>query len=411
MRLSDCLGIGWQALRVHPGRSLLTTLGLVVGVASVICTISIGAGAEDEVADSLRTLGANLLTVTPGAAVSRGVRTEAGGRRSLTERDAAAIRAEIPNVVFVAPLLSKRLQVIASRGNWSTLVAGVTPDYLAAREWSAAEGRLFGSAEVESGAKVAIVGSDVAHALFEERSAIGETIRIGKVPVTIIAVLAPKGTGAAGRSQDDVVFVPLPMAKSRLLGTADSATRDALDLITVKAADADELTEAKSQIETLLRHRHQLWKSAPDDFVVENPADILHARANATRALAWLLLASASVSLAVGGISIMNIMLVAVGERTREFGVRIAVGASPRDLIQQLLAETVALAVAGGLIGSVLGITTSLWLAWQAGWRTDVSLSGVLIGWGFAGSVGVLFGLYPAIRASRLDPIESLRSD
>jgi putative ABC transport system permease protein len=198
--------------------------------------------------------------------------------------------------------------------------------------------------------------------------------------------------------------------KSRLLAI-DSATRDALDLINVKVADADELTEAQSEIETLLRRRHRLWQSASDDFVVENPADIVHARANATRALAWLLLASASVSLAVGGISIMNIMLVAVGERTREFGVRVAVGASPRDLIQQLLVETVALALAGGLIGSVLGIAGSLWLAWQAGWRIDVSPSSVVIAWGLAGSVGLLFGLYPAVRASRLDPIEALRTE
>jgi putative ABC transport system permease protein len=373
--------------------------------------MSIGAGAEDEVAETLRTLGANLLTVTPGAPVSRGVRMEVGRRRSLTERDAAAIRAEIPNVQFVAPLLSKRLQVIASSRNWSTLVAGVTSDYLTAREWSAAEGRLFDSADIDSGAKVAVVGSDVAHALFEDRSAIGETIRIGKVPATIIAVLTPKGTGAAGRSQDDVVFVPLSMAKSRLLGTADSATRDALDLISVKVSDADELTEAQSQIETLLRRNHRLWQSASDDFVVENPADILHARASATRALAWLLLASASVSLAVGGISIMNIMLVAVGERTRELGVRVAVGASPRDLVQQMLVETVALALAGGLIGSVLGIAISLWLAWQAGWRIDVSPSSVMIAWALAGSVGILFGLYPAVRASRLDPIEALRTE
>ena len=260
MRPSDCLNVGWQTLRVNTGRSLLTTLGVVVGVAAVICTMSIGAGAEDEVAETLRTLGANLLSVTPGAANAHGVRMEAGGRRSLTEGDAAAIRRELPEIEIAAPLVSKRLQVIAGSRNWSTLVAGVTPDYLNAREWSAAEGRLFDSADLDFGAKVAIVGSDVASALFDARPAVGETIRIGKVPATIIAVLSPKGAGAAGRSQDDVVFVPLSMAKSRLLGAANIGTRGALDLISVKVVDSAELPEAKSQIETLLRpggRRHQ----------------------------------------------------------------------------------------------------------------------------------------------------------
>jgi len=226
MRPSDCLRVGWQALRVNTGRSLLTTLGVVVGVAAVICTMSIGAGTEDEVAETLRTLGANLLAVTPGAANARGVRMEAGGRRNLTEGDAAAIRRELPEVQIAAPLVSKRLQVIAGSRNWSTLVAGVTPDYLDAREWSAAEGRLIDAADLDSGARVAVVGSNVADALFDARPAVGETIRIGKVPATIIAVLSPKGSGAAGRSQDDIVFVPLSTAKSRLLGTANFGTRD-----------------------------------------------------------------------------------------------------------------------------------------------------------------------------------------
>ncbi len=411
MRPSDCLRVGWQALRVNTGRSLLTTIGVVVGVAAVICTMSIGAGAEEEVAETLRTLGANLLAVTPGAANARGVRMEAGGRRNLTEGDAAAIRRELPEVQIAAPLVSKRLQVIAGSRNWSTLVAGVTPDYLDAREWSAVEGRLFDSADLDGGAKVAIVGSNVANALFDDRPAVGETIRIGKVPAIIIAVLSPKGAGAAGRSQDDVVFVPLSMAKSRLIGTANIGTRDSLDLISVKVADSAELPEAKSQIETLLRGTHRLWADAPDDFSVEDPAEILHARAGATRALAWLLLASASVSLAVGGISIMNIMLVSVGERTREFGMRMAVGACRRDLVMQLLVETVALALTGGLAGSLLGIAASLGVSWQAGWRVAISPLSLLIAWGLAGAVGLVFGLYPAYRASRLDPIEALRGE
>src|SRR5271166_1446830 len=256
MRPSDCLRVGWQALRVNTGRSLLTTLGIVVGVAAVICTMSIGAGAEDEVAERLRALGANLLIVTPGAAKPGGVRLEAGRRRNLTEADAAAIGGEIPGVESAAPLVARRLQIIAGDRNWSTLVAGVTAAYLTAREWSAAEGRLFETAELEQGARLAIVGSDVAEALFPGRSAVGEPVRIGAVPATVVAVLARKGVGSAGRSQDDIVFVPLSMARSRLLGDASGPKRNALDLVSVKLAEPTLLPDAKSQIEALLRVRH-----------------------------------------------------------------------------------------------------------------------------------------------------------
>jgi putative ABC transport system permease protein len=411
MRASDRLGVGWQALRAHTARSLLTTLGIVVGVAAVICTMSIGAGAEDEVAESLRTLGANLLIVTPGAAKPAGVRMEAGLRRNLTEADAAAIGGEIPGVESAAPLVARRVQIITGNRNWSTLVAGVTPAYLAAREWSAAEGRLFETAELEQGARLAIVGSDVADALFAGRPAVGEPIRIGAVPATVVAVLARKGVGGAGRSQDDVVFVPLSMARSRLLGEANGPKRNAVDLISVKLNDPSLLFDARSQIEALLHLRHRLLPDASDDFVVENPADVLEARAGAARAFAWLLSGTALVSLAVGGISLMNIMLVSVGERTREFGVRMAVGACRRDLVLRMLVETVALALAGGLIGSLLGVAASLTVAWQAGWRVSISPLSVLVAWGLAGAVGLLFGLYPAYRASRLDPIEALRGE
>jgi putative ABC transport system permease protein len=224
-------------------------------------------------------------------------------------------------------------------------------------------------------------------------------------------VLARKGVGSAGRSQDDVVFVPLSMARTRLLGEANGPKRNALDLISVKLADPALLPDAKTQIETLLRRRHRILGDSPNDFAVENPADVLEARAGATRALAWLLFGSASVSLAVGGISLMNIMLVSVGERTREFGVRMAVGASRRDLLLQMLVETIALALAGGFIGSVAGVAASLAIASRAEWRVSISIPAVLMAWALAAAVGLVFGLYPAYRASRLDPIEALRGE
>ena len=268
VRASDCLGVGWQALRAHTGRSLLTTLGIVVGVAAVICTMSIGAGAEDEVAERLRSLGANLLIVTPGAASPGGVRTEAGLRRNLDRRPTPPLSAgKFP--ASRAPRRSSRGDCRSSRetaiGRLSLLAS--PPPILPGREWSAEEGRLFETTDFESGAKVAIVGSDVADALFEGRTAVGEPIRIGAVPATVIAVLARKGVGAAGRSQDDVVFVPLPMARTRLLGDANGPKRNALDLISVKFADPALLPDAESQIETLLRRRHRLLGDAPNDFV------------------------------------------------------------------------------------------------------------------------------------------------
>jgi putative ABC transport system permease protein len=363
------------------------------------------------VAETLRTLGSNLLLVAPGAPQAHGVRLETGARRNLTAGDAEAIGRELPEVQIAAPLLSRRLQVIAANRNWATTVAGVTPAYLAAREWSVEDGRTFDSADLDAGARVAIAGADVAKALFEDRPAIGERMRIGNVPVTVIAVLARKGVGAAGRSQDDVVFVPYSMAKSRILGAASGPRRDGLDFIAVKLIDQADMEQAKNAIEALLRRRHRLWRDVLDDFVVENPADILNARADATRALAWLLFGAASVSLAVGGISVMNIMLVSVAERTREFGLRMAVGARRRDLVQQLLVETVVLALAGGLIGSAVGIAASFGIAWEANWRIAISPLSVLLAWGLAGLTGLVFGLYPAYRASRLDPIDALRCE
>ncbi|MEP9371297.1 ABC transporter permease [Mesorhizobium sp. KR1-2] len=384
-------------------------LGIVVGVAAVVCMISIGAGAQAEVSEKIRTLGANLLLVLPGAQNSNGAKLQAGTQPTLTEEDAAAIRRELADVQVAAPLLSRPMPLVAANKNWVTLVAGINADYLVAREWQVVDGRSFTDEEVASGAKVAIVGSVIVEELFDGRAGVGETLRIGNVPFTVIGVLDKKGLGAAGRSQDDVVFIPLLTAKSRVVGAVRGTTREALDFVSVKVSDAAAMSETQQEIEALLRQRHRIRGDAPSDFRIENPADVLTARGAAVRLLGILLIAVASVSLVVGGISVMNIMLVSVTERTREIGLRMAVGASRRDIRWQFLIEALILALLGGLVGAVLGAAAAVAIAWEAGWPILISPWAVVLACGFSGLIGISFGVYPAHRAARLDPIEALR--
>ena len=271
------LQLATRALRVNKLRSALTMLGIVVGVAAVVCMVSVGAGAQAAVSERIRTLGANLLLVMPGALSSGGARLESGTQPTLTEEDAAAIRRQL-NVLVAAPLLSRSMPLVAGDRNWMTLVAGINPDYLVAREWQLAAGRSFTDGEIRSAAKVAMVGSIIAEELFEGRVGVGETLRIGNVPFTVIGVLEKKGLGAAGRSQDDVVFIPLPTAKSRVLGAVRGITRDALDFISIKLSDASAIPGAEAEIEALLRQRHRIRGDAPNDFRIENPADVLNVR-------------------------------------------------------------------------------------------------------------------------------------
>jgi putative ABC transport system permease protein len=384
-------------------------LGIVVGVAAVVCMVSVGAGAQAEVSEKIRTLGANLLLVMPGARNAGGARLESGTQPTLTEEDAASIRRELVDAQVAAPLLSRSMPLVAANRNWVTLVAGINADYLVAREWQVTNGRSFTGEEIASGAKVAIVGSVIIEELFGGRAGVGETFRIGNVPFTVIGVLDNKGLGAAGRSQDDVVFIPLSTAQSRVLGAVRGTTREALDFISIKVSDATAMSEMEREIEALLRRRHRIRGDAPSDFRIENPADVLVARGAAVRTLGILLIAVAAVSLVVGGISIMNIMLVSVSERTREIGLRMAVGASRRDIRWQFLIEALILALIGGLVGAALGAAAALAIAWKAGWPVLISPWTVILACGFAGFVGISFGLYPAHRAARLDPIVALR--
>jgi len=409
MSALESLRIAMRALRVNKLRSVLTVLGIVVGVGAVVCMVSVGAGAQAEVSEKIRTLGANLLLVLPGAKNSGGARLESGTQPTLTEEDAASIRRELVDVQVAAPLLSRSMPLVATNRNWVTVVAGINADYLVAREWQIASGRSFTSDEITSGTKVAIVGSVIVEELFNGRAGVGETFRIGSVPFTVIGVLDRKGLGAAGRSQDDVVFIPLSAAKSRVLGAVRGTTREALDFISIKVSDASAMPEIERELEALLRQRHRIRGDAPSDFRIENPADVLFARGAAVRLLGSLLIAVAAVSLVVGGISIMNIMLVSVTERTREIGLRMAVGASRRDIRWQFLIESLILALMGGLVGAISGAVAAVAIALKAGWPILISPWAIILACGFAAFIGISFGLYPAHRAARLDPIVALR--
>ena len=411
MNFLETLRIGLRALRVNKMRSVLTMLGIIVGVAAVVCMVSVGSGAREEVSEKIRTLGANLLLIKPGAKVSKGARLEAGTGHTLTLEDAGAIKREIRDVLAAAPILSRPMQVIAGNRNWATLVAGVDGDYLVAREWRIQSGRAFTADELSLGAKVAVVGSAIDQELFTGSSGLRETVRIGNVPFRIIGILETKGQGAAGRSQDDVIFIPLSTAKSRVLGAIRGTRRDAMDFLLIKASDQQAVPKVEAEVRSLLRDRHDLRQDAADDFSIENPADVLTANAAAVRTFGYLLISVASVSLIVGGISIMNVMLVSVTERIREIGLRVAVGAHRSDIQVQFIIEAAALALVGGLFGVMAGCVSAMFIAWRAGWPVLISPEAILLSWVFAGLVGIIFGLYPAYRAARLDPIVALRCE
>jgi len=402
---------GLRALNANRMRSCLTALGVVIGIAAVICMVSLAQGAQAEVSEKIRTLGANLLIVVPGTQTSGGARLEAGSGRTLTEDDARAIAEQVQGAKLVAPLISRPLQVVNGDKNWATLVAGINDDYLMAREWTIAKGRAFTADELAVGAKVAIVGATIVDQMFEDEIEPGATLRIGDVPFEVIGVLDKKGQGAAGRSQDDVVFIPLATARSRVLGSVRGSKRSALNFIIVKEADPDDVPALMNDIGQLMRQRHQLRSDAADDFAIQNPADVLTARMEAQRTLTMLLISIASVSLLVGGISIMNVMLASVSERTREIGLRMAVGARRRDILRQFLIEAAMMASAGGGIGIAVGIAAAGTIAWATEWPVFINPTAAIIAWAFTGGVGVIFGLYPALRASRLDPIAALRCE
>jgi putative ABC transport system permease protein len=337
-----------------------------------------------------------------------GVRLGQGSQLTITEDDAFAIQREIPSVQVAAPASRGSAQVVYGNLNWGTTVHGITPEYIEAREWTIETGRPIGQDEVDSASKIALIGQTTAQNLFGDDDPVGQLIRIKKVPFTIVGTLGRKGQNSWGQDQDDVIMIPLSTAKKKVLGVSQSNPRS-VGFISVKVRAGEDMTEAESQIRALLRQRHKLQPYQDDDFNLRNLSDILQTQEESSRVMTYLLAAIASISLLVGGIGIMNIMLVSVTERTREIGLRMAVGARGRDILAQFLVEAITLSAIGGVIGIALGLGGSEALSYYFQWRTLVAPQAILIAFGFAATIGVFFGFYPARKAARLDPIEALR--
>jgi putative ABC transport system permease protein len=401
--LMQTVRMALSALVRNKSRSLLTMLGVVIGVAAVIVTVAIGSGAKTSVANQINGLGSNLLVVLPGSVSTTGAKTGLGGASTLTPRDGLAI-AQLPGVSAVSPAVNLRTQLVANGQNWQTTVTGVALSYTYVRSWGVASGRFFTQSETDEAAKVAVLGQTVVQQLFPGGGdPVGQTVIVKGVPFTVIGTLTPKGQSSAGQDQDDTVLIPYTSALQRITGGTTIGT------LMVSAVDQAHIAPVQSEITALLEQRHQIVAGQPDDFSVRNLQDIA-AAASATASILGLLLAAvAAVSLIVGGIGIMNIMLVSVTERTREIGLRVAVGARGAAILRQFLIEAVVLATGGGAIGVVLGIAGAAAIALFAHWPASVPPSAVALSLAFSAAVGVFFGYWPARKAAALDPIRALR--
>ncbi len=408
MNFSATLRIALLALRINKMRSALTMLGIIIGVAAVIVMIAVGNGAQARVEAQIKSLGSNIIMVLSGSMTSGGARGGSGSQPTIYEDDATAMMREVDEIQAAAPTLRGAGQAIAGNANWSTIFYGITPEYLEVREWPIIEGRGFEPAKINGSGKVVLIGQTVAENLFGDASPLDQVIRVRKVPLTVIGVLEPKGQSMMGQDQDDVLLMPLSTARTRVLGVTQSKSRS-VNSIMVKIKEGADMAAGEARMRELLRQRHRLQPGQDDDFYVRNLSEILQAQEASSKIMALLLAAVASVSLLVGGIGIMNIMLVSVTERTREIGLRMAVGARGRDILTQFLVEAVTLSLIGGLIGIVLGVSTAMLIAKLAGWPTALSATAIILAAGFAAIIGVFFGYYPARKASRLLPIDALR--
>lgn len=397
-----------QSIQANALRSLLTVLGVIVGTAALIAMLSLGAGAQARIAAQIRSLGANLLVVFPEM---RGNAGERGARPvHLTRDDAAAIAVSAPAVIAAVPALETEAVVVNGARNWETEVTGTTAEYFLMREWWLKEGRHFSRREEDAAGKVALIGTTVAGRLFGSENPVGREVRIRNTPVEIIGVLAAKGQSGSGRDQDDAVFVPYATARLRLGAPAPGVAPETVSYILAKAGSDRLIEEARRNIEALVRQRHRIEVGAEPGFRVSEPAATIAAQRGSGSTIAWLLAAIASVSLIVGGIGILNIMLVSVTERTQEIGIRIALGALRRDIARLFLIEALLLCLAGGLVGIAVGILVSWAIASFAGWPVLIAPETPIAALGFATAVGLIFGYYPARKAAKLEPADALRA-
>jgi putative ABC transport system permease protein len=410
MNLQAAVRSAWRALVANPLRSLLTMLGIIMGVAAVIAMIAIGQGATDRVQQQMKTLGANVILVYPGSVNTGGVRQGAQTGQSLTEADALAIALEVPEVQVTAPNSRTTTQVVYGGTNWNTVLFGTGNVHLEVMDWPLSAGRLFEVTEMQGAAKVALIGETIARELFGDQDPLDQVIRVRSVPMTVVGVLARKGQNMWGNDQDDVVMVPLSTFRSRLQGNAGGRLQR-INSILVKVRDGHDMKVAEESIRDLLRQRLRVQPEADAPFRIRNLTEMLQAREESSRTMTLLLSAVAGVSLLVGGIGIMNIMLVSVTERTREIGLRMAVGARGRDILTQFLIEAVTLSLIGGVVGVALGGVATWALGHFAGWQVSMTWQSIALAAGFSATVGVFFGFYPARRASRLLPIQALRHE
>ena len=399
----ESVTIAINALFANKMRSILTMLGIIIGVGAVIAMIAVGMGVSQRVTSSIASLGSNMLIVRPGAASTGGVRGSAGSRTTLKLDDAIAIKKKIKDAPYVSPVVSNSDQVVNGNQNWNTSVQGVTADYMSIRDLKVMTGSFITENDMETRNRVAVIGTTVSTNLFGEENPVGRIIRVKNQPYRVIGVLESKGQSSVGQDQDDTVIVPITTAMDRLLGI------NYVNMINVQVSSADKMDEVQESIETLLRQRHHLMGTKENDFQVQNLTSLMETMNETTSMLTLFLGSIAAISLIVGGIGIMNIMMVSVTERTREIGIRKALGATFRNIMTQFLIESVVIGVIGGLIGIAFGIGAALAISKFGGFQTVITAAPILISFGFSVGIGLFFGIYPARKAALLDPIEALR--